>query len=317
MKSQTTIWQKMGLHDWFLKKETIATTRDAASLTPDDVFKYIVDKFHESITQLSFASRIVFFHEYIVCFNTEDYNEFMNNKKGIFGLIIHESVKQFYQTLKACREQGKTVEPSSNNWVFRFVSHPDYGRGDKSFIGKLLPNAVQQSEENLRVTFIPRQTGIAESFDISDDILKDFTFYSEGYYEVPYQESFVMDDKAAAIARARVLARFETIIPDREYVGKKIEYLMKDEDIYITGKEDKKDGKGIFKIPSEWVNTPHLRICFKQDVNKFYVATFGEKTVLNEEEMQPSEPDNLHWSELPINSKMVLNGIVGVNIFKA
>ncbi len=316
MSSQPTIWQKMGLHDWFLKKEAIATPKEALRLTPDDVFKYIVEKFHESIAQLSFANRIVFFHEYIVCFNPEDYNEFMNNKKGIFGLIIHESVKKFYEVLKTYREQGKTVEPSSNKWVFRFVSHPDYGRGDKSFIGKLLPNAVQQKEENLRVTFIPRQTGIAESFDISDDILKDFTFYSEGYYEVPYQESFVLDENAAAIAQAKVLARFETIVPDREYAGKKIEYLMKDEDIFVTGKEDKKEGKGIFKIPSEWVNAPHLRIRFNKDDNKFYVASFGEKTVLNEVEMQLSQPDNLHWSELPINSKMVLNGIVGVNIFK-
>ena len=307
----------MGLHDWFLKKEAIATTNEAVILTPDDVFKYIVEKFNESITQLSFANRVVFFHEYIVCFNPEDYNEFMNNKKGIFGLIIQESVKKFYEVLKKYREQGSTVDPSSNKWVFRFVSHPDYGRGDKSFIGKLLPNAVQQQEENLRVTFIPRQTGIAESFDISDDILKDFTFYSEGYYEIPYQESFVLDKNAAATALAKVLARFETIVPDREYAGKKIEYLMKDEDICVTGKEDKKEGKSIFKIPSDWVNVPHLRIHFNKDENKFYVASLGEKTVLNEVEMQLSQPENLHWSELPINSKMVLNGIVGVNIFKA
>ena len=307
----------MGLHDWFLKKEAIATTNEAVILTPNDVFKYIVEKFNESITQLSFANRVVFFHEYIVCFNPEDYNEFMNNKKGIFGLIIQESVKKFYEVLKKYREQGSTVDPSSNKWVFRFVSHPDYGRGDKSFIGKLLPNAVQQQEENLRVTFIPRQTGIAESFDISDDILKDFTFYSEGYYEIPYQESFVLDKNAAATALAKVLARFETIVPDREYAGKKIEYLMKDEDICVTGKEDKKEGKSIFKIPSDWVNVPHLRIHFNKDENKFYVASLGEKTVLNEVEMQLSQPENLHWSELPINSKMVLNGIVGVNIFKA
>ena len=180
-----------------------------------------------------------------------------------------------------------------------------------------MPNAVQQQEENLRVTFIPRQTGIAESFDISDDILKDFTFYSEGYYEIPYQESFVLDKNAAATALAKILARFETIVPDREYAGKKIEYLMKDEDICVTGKEDKKEGKSIFKIPSDWVNVPHLRIHFNKDENKFYVASLGEKTVLNEVEMQLSQPENLHWSELPINSKMVLNGIVGVNIFKA
>ena len=317
MKPTITIWQKMGLHDWFLKKEAIATTDEPLRLTPDDVFKYIVEKFHESIAQLSFANRIVFFHEYIVCFNPEDYNEFMNNKKGIFGLIINESVKKFYVVLKGYREQGKTVEPSSNKWVFRFVSHPDYGRGDKSFIGKLLPNAVQQQEENLRVTFIPRQTGIAESFDISDDILKDFTFYSEGYYELPYQESFVLDEDASSAVQAKVLARFETIVPDREYVGKKIEYLMKDAEIIVTGYEDRRDGKGIFKIPSEWVNTPHLRIRFSKDDNSFYVASFGEKTILNEVEMPLSETNNLQWKELPINSKMVLNGIVGINIFKA
>ena len=187
MKAKATFWQRMGLARLVFKKGSYASAYLAATLTPDDVYKYIVQKFNESIAQLSFANRVVFFHEYIICFNPEDYNEFMDNKKGIFGLIIHESVKQFYETLKMYRLQGKTVEPSSNKWVFRFVSHPDYTRGDKSFIGKLLPGNNHQKEENLRVTFIPRQTGIAETFDINDEILKGFTFYSEGYYEVPYQ----------------------------------------------------------------------------------------------------------------------------------
>jgi hypothetical protein len=77
---------------------------------------------------------------------------------------------------------------------FPFVSHPDYARGDKSFIGNLLPGSNQQKEENLRVTFIPRQTGIAQTFDINPDILEGFTFYSEGYYEVPYQDNFEYEE---------------------------------------------------------------------------------------------------------------------------
>jgi hypothetical protein len=187
MKSKTSIWQRMGLHDWFLKKGTTSVTAPPPSITPNDVYKYILEKFNESIGQLSFAKRVVFYHEYIICFNPDDYRDFMDNKKGIFGLIVQESVKNFYDILKEQRSQGKTVEPSSSKWVFRFVSHPDYGRGDKSFIGKLLPTGNEKKEENLRMTYIPRQTGIAETFDINPEILKGFTFYSEGYYEVPYQ----------------------------------------------------------------------------------------------------------------------------------
>ena len=134
MKPKTSFWQRIGLHDWFLKKESTAPKAKAPVLTPNDVYRYILEKFNESIAQLSFANRIVFYHEYIICFNAEDYQEFMNNKKGIFGLIVQESVRQFYDILKGYRAQGKTVEPSSSKWVFRFVSHPDYARGDKSFI---------------------------------------------------------------------------------------------------------------------------------------------------------------------------------------
>ncbi|MCW3108260.1 MAG: hypothetical protein JWQ09_2766 [Segetibacter sp.] len=317
MKSKTTLWKRMGLHDWFLKKEATEVTQQIPSLTPDDVYKYIVQKFNESIAQLSFANRIVFFHEYIICFNPEDYNQFMDNKRGIFGLIIQESVKQFYDTLKTYRLQGKTVEPSSNKWVFRFVSHPDYTRGDKSFIGKLLPGSNIQKEENLRVTFIPRQTGIAETYDINDEILKGFTFYSEGYYEVPYHEDLVLEDKKISNAETSVFARFETIVPDKEFAGKKIEFLMKEEEIIVTGKEEKRDAGNIFKIPSDWVNTPHLRIRFDKADGKFYLASFGEKTILNENDIPASSMENISWVELPVNSRMVLNGIVGINIFKS
>jgi hypothetical protein len=317
MKSKKSLWQRMGLHDWFLKKEAMAVTRQIPTLTPDDVYKYIVQKFNESVAQLSFANRVVFFHEYIVCFNPEDYNQFMDNKRGIFGLIIQESVKQFYNTLKTYRLQGKTVAPSSNKWVFRFVSHPDYSRGDKSFIGKLLPGSNIHKEENLRVTFIPRQTGIAETYDVNDEILKDFTFYSEGYYEVPYHEELILDEKKISTSESLLLARLETIIPDKEFTGKKIEFLMKEEEIVVTGKEEKTEAANVFRIPSDWVNSPHLRIRFDKAAGKFYLASFGEKTLLNEKHVASSSTDKLSWVELPVNSRIVLNGIVGINIFKS
>ena len=212
MKSKSTFWQRIGMHDWFLNSEKTVSKDRPRTLTPDDVYKYIIEKFKESIGQLSFADRVVFYHEFIICFNPDDYRQFMDNKKGIFGLIVHESVKQFYQLLKDYRATGKTVEPSSSKWVFRFVSHPDYTPGDKGFIGKLLPG-TSQKEENLRVTFIPRQTGIAQTFDINQDILKGFTFYSEGYYEVPYVEELEYDQAQTNNSVQAGLARFETILP--------------------------------------------------------------------------------------------------------
>jgi hypothetical protein len=316
MKSKTSFWQRIGIQDWFLKKENYDTGRKTLSVTPNDVYKYILEKFNESIEQLSFSDRIVFYHEYIICFNPDDYQQFMDNKKGIFGLIVTESVKKFYAALKNFRTAGSTVEPSSSKWVFRFVSHPDYERGDKSFIGKLLPGS-NQKEDNLRVTYIPRQTGIAETFDINPDILKGFNFYSEGYYEIPYQEDLVYDEAKLATTSQGDFARFETILPDKAFSGRKLEYFMKDEEIIVSGKEDTRDASNIFKVPSEWVNTPHLRIRFNKQESKFYITSFGEKTIVNERDVKRSDPANPEWSELPLNSRIVLNGIVGLNIFKA
>src|SRR4051794_24607728 len=89
MKSKQSFWQRIGLHDFFLKKESDAVDYTPPSLTPDDVYRYILDKFKESVKELSFADRVVFFHEYIICLNPEDYKLFMENKKGIFGIIVH------------------------------------------------------------------------------------------------------------------------------------------------------------------------------------------------------------------------------------
>lgn len=317
MKPKASFWQRIGIHDFFLKKGTVDDDKQPSGLTPNDVFKYIVEKFNDSIQELSFAKRIVFYHEYIIAFNPEDFQDFMDNKKGIFGLIVQESVRSFYEALKNYREQGKTVEPSSSKWVFRFVSNASYARGDKSFIGKLLPGS-QQKEENLRVTFIPRQTGIAQTFDINPDILKGFTFYSEGYYEVPYQEDLVYNERQqAGSAQANAFARLETILPDKAFAGRKLEFLMRNEEIMVSGKEETADTPDIFRIPSDWVNTPHLRIRFNRGEGKFYLASFGEKTIMNEKEVPRCETAYPNWTELPINSRLVLNGIVGINIFKA
>ena len=318
MKSKKTIWNKMGLHEWFLKREPVEESAAPLTLTPNDIYKYIVEKFEESIGELSFANRIVFYHEFIICLNQDDYNHFMESRKGIFGLIIQESIKEFYTTLNYYRAQGKTVEPSAGKWVFRFVSHPDYKQGDKGFIGKLLPGNTREKQDNLRLTFIPRQTGIAQTFDINETILKDFTFYSEGYYEVPYRdgEAFINGGGLAEKER-KLYARFEATVPDKAFSGKKLEYMLYETDILVSGSEEQHEQENIFRVPSEWVSSPHLRIRLNDKDNGLFLASFGERTILNEKEVVRSEVNNPAWVELPYNSRIVLNGIVGINIFKS
>ncbi len=315
MEEKPSFWQRIGIQDWFLSSNNAGPVAKAQPLTPDTVYKYIIDKFKESVAELSFAERIVFYHEFIVCLNTDDYKAFMDNRNGLFALIAQESVKKFYDILNDYAASGKRVEPSSNKWVFRFVSHPDYKQGDKGFIGKLMPDGGQK-EENLRVTFIPRQTGMAQTFDISNDILKDFIFYSEGYYEIPYLANLKFAPKNEAVAENIVLARLETTLPDKAYSGQKLEYLMKSNEIIISGNEETRTDANIFKIPSDWVNAPHLQIRYNKTEDKFFLASFGEKTILNEKLLERSNPEHPEWVELPVNSRIILNGIIGVNIFK-
>ncbi|SEA41064.1 hypothetical protein [Pedobacter hartonius] len=313
MAEKPTFWKKTGLQDLFLPSEKTQKKQIYRSLTPDEVYKYILDKFKESIAELSFANRIVFYHEYIICFNDEDYKEFLAHKQGLFGIIVHESVNQFYQLLDEYRKAGKTVEPSSSKWVFRLVSHPDYERGDKGFIGKLLPGTNQKAE-NLRVTFIPRQTGVAETLDVNQEILNGFTYYSEGYYEIPYAPDSG-SSKQADQTRQKGYARLETIMPDENFRGKKLEYLMNSEQITVSGKDESRKEPSVFIVPSDWVNTPHLSIRH-QGEGKFQLASFGEKTIVNEIEVPRSEEDAPEWVDLPFNSRILLNGIIGINIFK-
>lgn len=317
MESKSTFWQKIGLQDWFLPNGKPANEVAARikALTPDDVYMYIIEKFKESVIQLSFADRIVFYHEFIISFNEEDYQEFINNRSGLFGIIVNESVKKFYELLREYQEVGKKVAPSSSKWVFRLVSHPDYAKGDKGFIGKLLPGS-NKKDENLRVTFIPRHTGVAQTLDISNDILKGFTYYSEGYYELPYATDLNHKEKETDKPGNKVLARLDTIMPDKQFVGRKVEYLITDDDIVVSGNEETREERAVFKVPSDWVNTPHLRIRLNKADGKFYMASFGERTLINEQEVIRSDVNSPQWVELPFNSKILLNGIIGINIFK-
>ncbi|MFD2863841.1 hypothetical protein [Mucilaginibacter antarcticus] len=316
MDSNPSFWQRIGLQDWLLTSENAGKKNKQHALTPDDVYNYVIEKFNDSIRQLSFAGRIVFYHEYIISFNVDDYREFMNDKQGLFGLIVNETVKKFYEQLKQYRAAGKTVVPSSSKWVFRLVSHPDYARGDIGFMGKLLPGTTKK-EENLRVTFIPRQTGIAQTFDISQDVLQGFNYYSDGYFELPYIEDLEPDENAPVDDRKKIFARFETILPEKQFAGKKVEFIMKDDEIIVSGDEETREESNIFKIPTEWVSTPHLHIKYNKSDGKFYLASFGERTILNENEVEQSDINSPLWVELAVNSRILLNGIVGVNIFKS
>ena len=52
------------------------------------------------------------------------------------------------------------------------------------------------------------------------------------------------------------------------------------------------------------------------DARKFFLASFGEKTIVNENEIKNSYKDAPLWTDLPVNPRIVLNGIVSINIFK-
>lgn len=319
MESKPNIWERLGIKDWFLTSSGETRKKIPGEITPDDIYKYIIQKFTESISQLSFADRVVFYHEFIIVFSAEDYKSLMENRQGIFGLIVYECVKKFYDILQEYRKQGKSVAPSSSKWVFRLVSHPDYAKGDKGFIGKLLPETSKQTkkEENLRVTFIPRQTGIAQTFDVSQEVLKGFTYYSEGYYELPYEEQLeLVEEEETEKKESKAVARLETIMPDKQFTGKKVEFLVRGDDVIVTGNEDERDDPSVFKITSDWVNSPHLLIKYNKADGKLYMASFGEKTMLNENEVPRSDTFAPELVPLPYNSRIVLNGIVGINVFK-
>jgi hypothetical protein len=125
------------------------------------------------------------------------------------------------------------------------------------------------------------------------------------------------DEKKVSQGVQHGLARFETIIPDKEFAGRKVEYFMKDEEIIVSGKEETREASNIFRVPSEWVNTPHLRIKYNKADSNFYLTSFGEKTIVNEKEVKRSDLNQPTWTELPINSKIMLNGIIGINIYKS
>ena len=324
MSTSKSFWQRLGMQDWFLSGTPASGEGPTAArdITPDEVYQYVLQKFDESVRHLSFADRVIFYHEYIICFNEEDYRSFTTGRAGLFGHIAHEAVKAFSQRLETHRNGGKIVVPSSNKWVFRFVSHPDYAPGDKGFIGKLLPDtsatAPPKTTENLRVTYIPRATGIAQTQDVSEHVLQSFHYYSEGYYELPYEGPTLAGAPGpVGGSGGKALARLETVVPDKAYAGKKMEFLIEEDDITISGSEAPSSSATVFRIPSDWVDTPHLRIRYRDGERKFYLASFGEKTVVNEVEVPRCGTTDPQWTELPMNSNIVLNGIVGINIFKA
>ena len=109
----------------------------------------------------------------------------------------------------------------------------------------------------------------------------------------------------------------ETILLDKAFAGRKVEYLISDEEIVVTGVGDTGEAPATFRTPSTWVDTPHLRIWHNPATSQFYLASFGEKTLLNEKEVVRSDVNTTSWVELPLNSRMMLNGIVGINLFKS
>ncbi len=68
MESKTSIWQRIGLQDWFLTSDKSGKAKTQPVITPDFFNNFVIEKLNDSIRSLSFADRIVFYHEYIISF---------------------------------------------------------------------------------------------------------------------------------------------------------------------------------------------------------------------------------------------------------
>lgn len=287
------------------------------------LLKELTDLFKSELEDLSVGRRMIYPMSFNIFMNTGDYN----NLKNSLPLVLPEIVAAFYDIISDNRQNYPIFTPPARYWVFQFspcnlndmLQH--IGQAEMVKTGHIVTIASLTSydinnvntmvETNTRVSIKCENSLVRNSENVNWEAFTGLGIISEGTFTYTFDKELNQDSQNiiqhSNIAEINGLATLSYYDTDNNI----IHYLMKDDLISISGKNDMRRARSIIKIDNDQILDSHIQIKYISSEKKFKVAAYGYAR-LNTREMKLSLGGNVTWYDLADNSHIFINNIVNV-----
>lgn len=292
-------------------------------LTNKRLLEELTSHFKIKVKEESVGQRMLYPMSFNILMDPSDYDD----RKPALPFVLPQVVAAFYGIIEDMRQDYPDYAPPAKYWHFQFSackmgtlqtdeSAPLIVRkGHITTVATLLTFDIKEARNvsvntNTRVSVKLDDSNVMNDANVNWNALKNLDVISDGTFIYNFDKTLSCDTQRIAdnsnMAEVAGIAELSYSKGGNNY-----HFIMKDNLIHISGKNEMRKGRSFFILESSEIEDSHVQIKYLPSDKKFQIAAYGP-TRLNSRKIAQSSGGNVFWHDLANNSSIFINDEISV-----
>lgn len=292
-------------------------------LTNKRLLEELTSHFKIMLNAESVGQRMLYPMSFNILMDPTDYN----NRRQSLPFVLPQVVSAFYGIIDDMRQEYPDYTPPAKYWYFQFSacqlgtiqtgdSTPLIVRkGHITTVATLLTFDIKEANNvsvnnNTRVSIKLDDSNVMNDVNVNWNAIKNLDVLSDGTFTYNFDNTLSRDTQRITdnsnMAEVNGLAELSYSRGGRNY-----HFIMKDNLIHISGKNEMREGRSFFILESSEIKDSHVQIKYLPSEKKFQIAAYGP-TRLNSRKITESSGGDVYWHDLANNSSIFINNEISV-----
>lgn len=292
-------------------------------LTNKRLLEELTSHFKTMLNEESVGQRMLYPMSFNILMDPVDYN----NRRQSLPFVLHQVVLAFYGIIDDMRQEYPDYTPPAKYWYFQFSacqlgtiqtgdSPPLIVRkGHITTVATLLTFDIKEANNvsvsnNTRVSIKLDDSNVMNDVNVNWNAIKNLDVLSDDTFTEKFDYTLGRDTQRSTdnsnMAEVNGIAELSYSRGGRNY-----HFVMKDNLIHISGKNEMRKGRSFFILESPEIKDSHVQIKYLPSEKKFQIAAYGP-TRLNSRRITESSGGDVYWHDLANNSSIFINDEISV-----
>ena len=292
-------------------------------LTNKRLLEELTSHFKTMLNAESVGQRMLYPMSFNILMDPADYN----NRRQSLPFVLPQVVSAFYGIIDDMRQEYPDYTPPAKYWYFQFSacqlgtiqtgdSTPLIVRkGHITTVATLLTFDIKEANNisvnnNTRVSIKLDDSNVMNDVNVNWNAIKNLDVLSDGTFTYNFDNTLSRDTQRITdnsnMAEVKGIAELSYSRGGRNY-----HFIMKDNLIHISGKNEMRKGRSFFILESSEIKDSHVQIKYLPSEKKFQIAAYGP-TRLNSRKITESSGGDVYWHDLANNSSIFINDEISV-----
>lgn len=292
-------------------------------LTNKRLLEELTSHFKTMLNEESVGQRMLYPMSFNILMDPVDYN----NRRQSLPFVLPQVVSAFYGIIDDMRQEYPDYTPPAKYWYFQFsacklgtVQTGDstsliVRKGHITTVATLLTFDIKEANNvsvnnNTRVSIKLDDSNVMNDVNVNWNAIKKLDILSDGTFTCKFDNTLSRDTQR--ITDYLNMAEVDGIA-ELSYSrgGHNYHFVMKDNLIHISGKNEMREGSSFFILESSKIKDSHVQIKYLPSDKKFQIAAFGP-TKLNSRKIKESIGGDVYWHDLANYSSIFINDEISV-----